>query len=322
MYVPERIVTNADLSKLMSTSDEWIQQRCGIKERRFVADGEGPSDLAVRAATEALKAARLSASDIDLLLVATLSPEHYFPGTSLFVQRKLGMTTTPAMDIRGQCSGFVYGLSVANSFISSGQYKKILLIGVEVHSRGLEFNDRGRDMAVLFGDGAGACVIEQSKSHEHGIMNVILHSEGTHAEKLWVEYPSMARSPHCPPSVIEEGRMFPKMDGKFVFKNAVVRIPEVISETLTQLSLNVKDVDHFILHQANLRINEFIASGFGLPPERFPTNIARYGNCSAASIPILLDEHVKKGLVRTGDILCLAAFGSGFTWGSSIIRWG
>jgi 3-oxoacyl-[acyl-carrier-protein] synthase-3 len=322
MCVPDRVVTNHDLAKLMDTSDEWIQQRSGIAERRHVSPHESPSDLAVTAAKNAMDSAGVTVKDIDLLLVATLSPEHYFPGTSSFIQRKLGMGTVPAMDVRAQCSGFLYGLSVANAMIASGQYQRILLVGVEVHSRALDFSDRGRDVAVLFGDGAGAVVLEASPSPEHGIMNIVLHAEGEHAEKLWVEYPSMARTPHLTADIVGEGGVYPKMDGKFVFKNAVVRIPQVVEETLKPLHLKPADVDVFLFHQANLRINEFVAQSFSLKPEQVPFNINRFGNCSAASIPMLLDETVRKGQLKAGSLVCMAAFGSGFTWGSALIRWG
>ena len=322
MCVPDRVVTNHDLAKIMDTTDEWIQQRSGIVERRHVSEGETPSDLAVIAAKKAMKAADVKVEDIDLLLVTTLSPEHYFPGTSSFVQRKLGMGTTPAMDIRAQCSGFLYGLSTANALIASGQYKRILMVSVEVHSRALDFTDRGRDVAVLFGDGAGALVVEASPSKEHGIMNVVLHAEGEHAEKLWVEYPSMARSTHLSADIVNEGGAYPKMDGKFVFKNAVVRLPQVVLETLEPLYLKPDDVDLFLFHQANLRINEFVAQSFSLKAEKTPFNINRFGNCSSASIPMLLDEMITTGRVKSGDLMCMAAFGSGFTWGGALIRWG
>lgn len=322
MCVPDRVVTNHDLAKIMDTSDEWIQQRSGIVERRHVSDGESPSDLAVVAAKKAMQSAAVKVGDIDLLLVTTLSPEHYFPGTSSFVQRKLGMATTPAMDIRAQCSGFLYGLSTANALIASGQYKRILLVGVEVHSRALDFTNRGRDVAVLFGDGAGAMVIEASPSQEHGIMNVVLHAEGEHAEKLWVEYPSMARSTHLSPDIVNDGGAYPRMDGKFVFKNAVVRLPQVVLETLEPFHLKPNDIDLFLFHQANLRINEYVAQAFDLRSEQVPFNINRFGNCSSASIPMLLDEMVTTGRVKSGDLLCMAAFGSGFTWGGALIRWG
>lgn len=319
--VPDHVVTNHDLAKIMDTSDEWIQQRSGILERRHVSEGETPSQLAVKAGLKALQRAGRRAEDVDLLLVATLSPEHYFPGTSSFVQRELGLGHVPAMDIRAQCSGFLYGLSVANSMISSGQYRCILLVGTEVHSRGLEFTDRGRDVAVLFGDGAGAVVLEPCEHPERGILNIVLHAEGQHAEKLWVEYPSMARTPHISSDLVDEGRVFPKMDGKFVFKHAVQRLPEVIAEVLRPFRLQARDIDYFLFHQANLRINEYVADLLDIPTRKAPSNIGRYGNCSAASIPILLDECVRDGLIRPGNLVCTAGFGSGFTWGAALLRW-
>lgn len=320
-YVPPRVVTNHDLTKLMDTSDEWIQQRSGICERRYVDDGVAPSDLGVQAAQKALASANLRTSDIDLLLVATLSAEHTFPGTSAFIQRKLGCTGIPAMDVRAQCSGFLYGLQVANGLVVSGLYKRVLFVAVEVQSRALDFSDQGRDTAVLFGDGAGAVILEQSTDPERGIMSVVLHSDGEHAEKLWVQYPSMASSPNVSPEIVAAGGCHPKMDGRFVFKHAVTRLPEVIQEVLTTTHLKPLDIDWWLFHQANLRINEHVASTLGISPNRCPYNIDRYGNCSSASIPILLDELVQSGSIKTGQLLALAAFGSGFTWGGAILRW-
>ncbi len=319
--LPRRIVSNHDLAKIMDTSDDWIQQRSGIRERRYVDKGVAPSDLGSEAALRAIEAANLKPSDIDLLLVTTLSSEHTFPGTAAFIQRKLNLSTIPAMDLRAQCSGFLYGLSVAKAFVNSCQYRHVLLVSVEVQSRGLDFSDRGRDTAVLFGDGAGAVVIEPSLDVERGIMAVNLHSEGEHAERLWVEYPSMAQSPHVSPQIVADGGVFPKMDGKFVFKHAVTRLPEVIIETLNPLHVKPQDVDWWLFHQANLRINEHVSGLLGLSPEQCPYNIDRYGNCSSASIPILLDEMVRDGRIKSGQLLCLAAFGSGFTWGGAFIRW-
>jgi 3-oxoacyl-[acyl-carrier-protein] synthase-3 len=319
--VPNRIVTNHDLAKLMNTSDEWIQQRSGISARRHVDDGIAPSDIGVEAALKAIESAGLKPNDIDLLLVTTLSSEHTFPGTAAFIQRKLNIGTIPAFDLRAQCSGFLYGLSVAKAFVNSCQYKRVLLVSVEVQSRALDFSDRGRDTAVLFGDGAGAVVVEPSLDVERGIMSVLLHSEGEHAERLWVEYPSLAKSPHVSPEIVAEGGVHPKMDGKFVFKHAVTRLPEVIQETLASLSLTTPDIDWWLFHQANLRINEHVAGLMSIPMEKCPFNIDRYGNCSSASIPILLDEMVRRGDVKKGQLIGLAAFGSGFTWGGAVLRW-
>jgi 3-oxoacyl-[acyl-carrier-protein] synthase-3 len=306
---------------MMDTSDEWIQQRSGIRERRFVDPGAAPSDLGVKASRDALAMAGVKPENVDLLIVTTLSAEHTFPGTAAFIQRKLNLRTVPAFDLRAQCSGFLYGMAAAKSFIDSGQYKCVLLVSVEVQSRALDFSDRGRDTAVLFGDGAGAVVIEPSADPERGIMNVTLHSEGEHAERLWVEYPSMAHSPHISSDIVAEGGVFPKMDGKFVFKHAITRLPEVVNETLSSQNLKVADIDTWLFHQANLRINEHVAALLGITPERCPYNIDRFGNCSSASIPILLDELVRSSRVRSGSLICLAAFGSGFTWGGAVIRW-
>lgn len=319
--VPNRVVTNFDLTKLMDTSDEWIEQRTGIKERRFVDSGVAPSDLGAEAALKAIDAANLKPSDIDMLLVTTLSSEHTFPGTASFIQRKLNLGTIPSMDLRAQCSGFLYGLSVAKALVNSCQYRRVLLVAVEVQSRALDLSDRGRDTAVLFGDGAGAVVVEADLDVERGVMSVILHSEGEHAERLWVEYPSMARSPHVSADIVLEGGVYPKMDGKFVFKHAVSRLPEVVMESLSSLNLRVKDIDWWLFHQANLRINEYVAGALNIDIDKCPHNIQSYGNCSSASIPILLDELVRGGEIKSGQLISLAAFGSGFTWGGAVLRW-
>jgi 3-oxoacyl-[acyl-carrier-protein] synthase-3 len=321
MAVPPRVVTNHDLAKLMDTSDEWIRQRSGIVERRHVDPGTGPTELGVEAVQSALKSAGLKSQDIDMMIVATLSPEHYFPGTGSFMQAKLGMGTTPVLEVRNQCSGFLYALNVGQMFIATGQYHRVVVVGVEVHSRALDMTTRGRDVAVLFGDGAGAVVLEPSRSPEHGIMSVHLHAEGQFADKLWVEYPSLGRTPFLSAQVIEEGRVFPQMDGKFVFKNAVRRLPEVVMEGLAAHHLQPADIDHWLFHQANLRINEFVAEQLGIPATRCPSNIQKYGNCSAASVPILLDECVRERRIKPGDLVCMATFGSGFTWASAVIRW-
>jgi 3-oxoacyl-[acyl-carrier-protein] synthase-3 len=320
MQVPDQVITNQDLEKLMDTSDEWITQRTGIKERRHVID-EAPSDLAVDACKKALDRANLQVEDIDLLIIATLSPEHYFPGTSSWVHRKLGMRTTPAMDLRCQCSGFLYALSVGRSFVASGQYERVMICGVEVHSRALDMTTRGRDVAVLFGDGAGAAILERSDRPESGILSCHLHSQGEHAEKLWVDAPRMDKSPYLTPQMIEEGRASPQMDGKFVFKHAVSRLPQVVDEALAHNNLSVNDIDHFMFHQANLRINEYVARDMNIPSSKVHNNIQKYGNCSSASLPMLLDEAYGAKKINPGDLICLAAFGSGFTWASALLRW-
>ena len=322
MAVPPRIVTNDELSKIMDTSDEWIRQRTGIEERRYVAPGVSASDLALEASQKALATAGLNATDIDFVLVATLSPEQYFPGTCSFLQAKLGLSTTSGLDIRAQCSGFVYGLEMGQALIASGQYKRILLVGVEVQSPALDLTDRGRDTAALFGDGAGAVILEAAKNPKHGIQRVITHIEGKHADKLGVQYPSAIGGVWIKPEHIAEGGVSPKMDGRFVFKHAVTRMPEVINEVLLDQGLSVPDIDLWLFHQANLRINEHIAQGMGIPVEKTYNNIQKYGNTSAATLPMLLDECRRDGRLKDGDRIMMTAFGAGFTWGSALVTWG
>jgi 3-oxoacyl-[acyl-carrier-protein] synthase-3 len=322
MAVPPRVVTNDDLSKLMDTSDEWIRQRTGIEQRRHVDAGMTPSDLAFEASRKALDAAGITAKDIDFILVATLSPEHYFPGTCSFLQAKLGLDTTSGLDIRAQCSGFIYGLEMAQALIASGQYRRILLVGVEVQSVALDFTDRGRDTAALFGDAAGAVILEPAKNAAHGIKKVITHIEGRHADKLGVQYPSAVGGAWIKSEHIEAGGHNPKMDGRFVFKNAVTRMPEVISEVLENQRLKISDVDFWLFHQANLRINEHIAQTLGIPAEKTYNNIQKYGNTSAATLPTLLDECVRAGRIKEGDKIMMTAFGAGFTWGAALMTWG
>ena len=322
MAVPNRIVTNNDLAKIINTSDEWIRQRTGIEERRHVDPGVGPSDLAFEAAQKALKSAGLTANELDFILVATLSPEYYFPGTCSFLQAKLGLSTTSGLDIRAQCSGFIFGLELAQSLIGTGQYKRILLVGVEVQSVALDLSDRGRDTAALFGDGAGAVILEQAKNPKHGIQRVKTHIEGQHADKLGVKYPCTKGGEWVRHEHIEAGGHNPFMDGRFVFKNAVTRMPEVINEVLKAEELNVSDIDLWLFHQANLRINEHIAQGLGVGPEKTYNNIQKYGNTSAATLPILLDECHRAGRLKDGDRIMMTAFGAGFTWGSAMLTWG
>lgn len=320
MAVPANVVTNHDLSKLMDTSDEWIRQRTGIEERRWATDGVTPSVLAHEASLKALTAAGLKPADIDFILVATLSPEMYFPGTCSFLQVKLGLSTTPGLDIRAQCSGFIYGLEVGQALIASGQYQRVLLVGVEVQSVALDKTNRGRDMAVLFGDGAGAVILEPSKDSKTGIMRVKTHLEGANADKLRVESPGTADIGWVQASDILEGRINPKMDGKYVFKNAVTRMPEVIGAVLAAENKQVSDIHFWLFHQANLRINEHIAQGLGISPDKVYNNIQKYGNMSAASIPVALDECLRSGRIKTGDLVMMTAFGAGFTWGSALVQ--
>ena len=319
MHHPEREVSNHDLAQIMDTSDEWIQQRSGIVTRRFVDEGTNTSDLAYEASKEALERAELQPSDLDLILVASFTSDHFFPGVSSFLQEKLGCDTTPAMDLKVQCTGFVYALKTAHAFIASGQYERVLVVGAEVHSHGLEFTDRGRDTAVLFGDGAGALILGRDEQ-EH-LLDVTLHAQGEHAKRLWMEAPGLAYKPLISAEMIEAGMMFPKMDGRFVFKHAVTRMPEVLMGSLATAGVALEDVDHFLFHQANLRINQMVAHRLKIPADKVPSNIERFGNTSAATIPTLLAECVREGRIKRGDLIAMAGFGSGFTWGGGVLRY-
>jgi 3-oxoacyl-[acyl-carrier-protein] synthase-3 len=323
MYVPDRVVTNHDLAELMDTSDEWIRQRSGIVERRFVEPGQTPVDLAHPAAERALEAAGTEAGDVDCVVLATLSAQAEFPGTSFFLQARLGLGDTPCFDLRAQCSGFVYALTVAKSFIEARQYRRVLVVGCELHSTGIDLSDEGRDVAVLFGDGAGAVVLEANDDPQDpaGLLEVRLHAQGEFARKLWIEAPGSGFSPvRISHELIDQRRHFPRMEGRFVFKHAVTRMPEVLLEALHAASIKIEDVDLFLFHQANLRINEYVSGQLEIPPEKCLNNIDRYGNCSAASIPILIDEARRSGRLGPGRIAALTAFGSGFSWGSAVVR--
>lgn len=325
MRVPDRVVTNDELAMLMDTSDEWIVQRSGIRERRWVEPGEAGSDLGARAARMALERAGMEPDELDCIIVATLSPDHFFPGTGVFLQRKLGLAGIPCLDVRNQCSGFLYGLSVADAWIRVGRYRRVLLVGTEVHSTGLHRNDAGRDTAVLFGDGAGAVILGPDRNGdgapERGVLSVRIHADGRHAEKLWVEAPASKYDPLISQAHIDAGLTRPAMEGREVFKHAVVRMPEAVREVLEDTGLALDDVDMLIAHQANLRIAQAVQKSLGLPDDRVYNNIERYGNTTAASIPIALHECVEEGRLSEGDLLCLTAFGSGFTWAGALIRW-
>ncbi|HSW11548.1 MAG TPA: beta-ketoacyl-ACP synthase III [Solimonas sp.] len=322
-HVPSRVVTNHDLAKVMDTSHEWIVERSGIEERRWVEPEDGNYTMGVKAARAALADAGCEASEIDCIIYATLSPDYYFPGCGVLVQRELGIGHVPAFDIRQQCSGFIYGLQMADVFIRSGQYKKILLIGGEVHSRGLDKSTRGRTVTVLFGDGAGAAVIGVSDDPARGILTSRVHSDGSDAECLAIQWPGMApgRDVFVTHDDIDEGRIFTTMDGQKVFKTAVKRMPEVIQEVLADQGLAVSDIDMLIPHQANLRINEMVAKLLRIDESKVHNNIQKYGNTTAATIPLCLHEARALGKVKQGDLVCLVAFGSGFTWGSVLMRW-
>ena len=344
-YVPEKVVKNNDLTRVMETSDEWIQERTGIKERRYgQKHKETTTTMGAKAAEIAIERAGISKEDVDFIIFATLSPDYYFPGCGVLLQRELGITKTEvgALDIRNQCSGFIYGLSIADQFIKTGMYKNILLVGAEMHSMGLEFSTKGRNVTVIFGDGAGAAVVQASTEEGKGVLTTHLHSDGTYAEKLAFINPGSHGGYHHEKHgmdadfgfsddefgdifmnhhMIDSNQIYPNMEGQFVFKLAVQKFPEVIQEALTTTGLNKEDIDMLIPHQANLRISQFVQRRLGLRDDQVWNNIQKYGNTTAASIPIALCEAVEKGAVKEGDLVCLAAFGSGFTWGSALIRW-
>ena len=323
--MPDRVVTNDELAKLMDTSDEWIQQRTGIQQRRFVdfdKEPMGASDLGTRAAQNALDAAGMSKDDVDCIIYATLSPDKAFPGDGVLVQAKLDIPAgVPAFDIRNQCSGFLYGLQMANAFIRQGVYKNVLLIGSEVHSSGLEFADRGRDVSVIFGDGSAAAVLGASDDNERGVLGITLHADGRFAEVLETSYPSSALNPRVTKEMLDTGAQYPKMQGKLVFKNAVQRMPEAVSKVLAEHNAEPKDIKLLIPHQANLRISEMVQRRLKLRDDQVFNNIQKYGNTTAASIPLALDEAIKEGRLDKGDLLVLTAFGAGFTWGAALVRW-
>ena len=325
-YLPENVVTNDDLSKLMDTNDAWIQERTGIQERRHIKKGDGntTATMGAKAARIAIERSGIDKDDIDMIVFATLSPDFYFPGCGVQVQEMLDIKTIPALDVRNQCSGFIYALSVADQFIKTGMYKNILVIGSENHSGGLDFSDRGRSISVIFGDGAGAAVLTRSNHIGQGILSTHLHSEGKNAMELSLRGPS---TEYWVPQIIAENPQgddipyYPYMNGPFVFKNAIQRFSEVIMEGLKANGLEVSDIDMLIPHQANLRISQFIQQKFKLKDSQVYNNIQKYGNTTAASIPIALTEAWENGKIKEGDLVVLAAFGSGFTWGSAIIEW-
>lgn len=339
MYVPSNVVTNQDLMKYMDTSDEWIQERTGIKERRFAhRTKETTTTMGIEAAKIAIERAGITPQDIDFIVFATLSPDYYFPGCGVLVQRAMKMKEIGALDVRNQCSGFVYALSVADQFIKTGMYKNILVIGSEKHSFGLDFSTRGRNVSVIFGDGAGAVVLQPTEETKKGILSTHLHSDGESAEILamynpgthanyWTDqqYASFDDAEigemFMSHAMIDNAQNFPFMDGPTVFKKAVVKFPEVIVEALTANGYQPKDINMLIPHQANLRIAQFVQQKLGLRDDQVYNNIQHYGNTTAASVPIALCEAWEKGLVKDGDLVCLAAFGSGFTWASALLHW-
>lgn len=339
MYVPKNVVTNQDLTKYMDTNDEWIQERTGIKERRYAhRTEETTTTMAVEAARIAIERAGTTAEEIDFIVFATLSPDYYFPGCGVLLQRAMKMKEIGALDVRNQCSGFVYALSVADQFIKTGMYKNILVIGSEKHSFGLDFSTRGRNVSVIFGDGAGAVVLQPTEYKDQGILSTHLHSDGESAEILAMYNPGTHANywgtknyadfddaeiaqMFMSHKMIDNAQNFPFMDGPSVFKKAVVKFPEVIVEALAKNNYQPSDINMLIPHQANLRISQFVQQKLGLQDSQVYNNIQQYGNTTAASVPIALCEAWEKGLVKNGDLVCLAAFGSGFTWASALLRW-
>jgi 3-oxoacyl-[acyl-carrier-protein] synthase-3 len=307
----------------MNTTDEWIQERTGVKERRYAnVEVDKNYVMATKASQRALDHAGVDAKDIDLIIYATLSPDYVFPGSGVLLQRELGCRNIAALDIRAQCSGFVYALSIADQYIKTGMYENILIAGSEIHSTGLDYSDHGRHVAVIFGDGAGAAVVSATDDPNRGILSTHMHSQGEHAEQLAVLDPGFSKVDRITPEMMEPGGgIYPVMNGQFVFKNAVVRFQEVIQEALEQNNYKSEDIDILIPHQANLRISQFIQKKMGLRDDQVHNNIQKYGNTTAASIPICLCEAHQEGKVKEGDLVCLAAFGSGFTWASALIRW-
>lgn len=325
-YVPDNVVTNDDLTKLMDTSDEWIQERTGVQERRWIEKGSGDTTatMGVKAAKIAIERSGLVKDEIDFIIFATLSPDYYFPGPGVQLQEALDIKTIGALDVRNQCSGFVYAVSVADNFIKTGMYTNILVVCSELQSRGIDKTTRGRNVSVIFGDGAGAVVLTREENNSKGVLSTHLHSQGQHAKELAVIAPGMGM--RWVNDILEENNpddvsYYPYMNGPFVFKNAIVRFSEVIMEGLAKNNLNKEEIDLLIPHQANLRISQFVQKKFGLSDNQVFNNIQKYGNTTAASIPIALSEALEQGKIKEGDLVVLAAFGSGFTWGSVVIRW-
>ncbi|MDX1690611.1 MAG: beta-ketoacyl-ACP synthase III [Acidimicrobiia bacterium] len=324
MHLPERVVTNDELTEHMETSDEWIVQRSGIRERRWADPDTATSDLGVAAAEDALADAGLEPGDVDMIVFATLSPDHYFPGAACFLQAKMGMGGIPAIDVRQQCTGFVYGLSLADAYVRTGMADRVLVVGAEIHSKGLDVSTSGRDVAVLFGDGAGAAVVTSTEVSDPDtdahVLSSHLHADGTGAEELWLPAPGMAYDRFMTPDQIEAGLQYPQMNGRTVYVNAVKRMSEAVVEAAEANGVAVEDVDLFLFHQANLRINQAVANHLGIADDRVFNTIERYGNTTAATIPIGMHEARAAGALEPGMLVMLAAFGSGFTWGSNLLR--
>jgi 3-oxoacyl-[acyl-carrier-protein] synthase-3 len=322
-YVPDNIVTNDDLTQYMDTSDAWIQERTGIKQRRYFTYGKDTNaSMATAASRMALDRAGLDASAVDLIVYATITPDYYFPGSAFLMQRELGLEGIGVIDIRNQCSGFIYALSIADQFIKTGMYKTVLVVGSEIQSSYLNKSNEGRGVAVIFGDGAGAAVVQATTDPEHRVLSTHLHADGRYAEELYVRDPGSSREGQwINETTLADKQYNVTMNGNTVFKHAVVRFMEVINESLEANNYTAADISLLVPHQANIRISEYVRQQMGLPEEKVFNNIQQYGNTTAASIPIALTEAFEKGHVHPGDLICLAAFGSGFTWASALIKW-
>jgi 3-oxoacyl-[acyl-carrier-protein] synthase-3 len=322
-YVPDNIVTNDDLTQYMDTNDAWIQERTGIKQRRYFTYGKDTNaSMATAASRMALDRAGVDVKSVDLIVYATITPDYYFPGSAFLMQRELGLEGIAVIDIRQQCSGFVYALSIADQFIKSGMYKTVLVVGSEIQSSLLNKSTEGRGVAVIFGDGAGAAVVQATTDPAHRILSTHLHADGRFAEDLYVRDPGSSRDGRwITEATVAEGNYNVTMNGSAVFKHAVVRFAEVINESLTANGFQPEDLSLLVPHQANIRISNYVQQQMNLPEEKVFNNIQLYGNTTAASIPIALTEAFEQGRVKPGDLVCLAAFGSGFTWASALIRW-
>lgn len=322
-YVPDNIVTNDDLTQYMETSDAWIRERTGIQQRRYFTYGKDTNaSMATAASRMAIERAGIETSAIDLIVYATITPDYFFPGSAFLMQRELGLDGIGVIDIRNQCSGFVYALSIADQFIRTGMYKNVLIVGSEIQSSWINKSTEGRNVAVIFGDGAGAAVVQATTDPEHRVLSTHLHADGRYAEELFVKDPGSSRPGRAvTKDMLDEGGIDVIMNGNAVFKHAVVRFSEVINESLKANGYSASDISLLVPHQANIRISDYVRQQMNLPEEKVMSNIHLYGNTTAASIPIALTEAWEQGRVKPGDLVCLAAFGSGFTWASALIKW-
>jgi 3-oxoacyl-[acyl-carrier-protein] synthase-3 len=321
MYAPDRVVTNHDLARLMDTSDEWVVQRTGVKERRYAPEGMSNTDMVQKAFDAALKEAGIEKNAVEAIIAASLSPDHTFPGNSAFIQERLGLNGCAIMDIRNQCTGFLYSLAIADAWIKTGLFKTILIAGSEIHSTALDFTTRGRDVTVIFGDGAGVFIVQATDEFDKGVLATDLHGDGKYARALWVEAEGSVFHPRLTHKMLEEKRAFPQMKGPLVFSHAIRRLPETMQACCAKAGVAVADVDFWVFHQANLRINEFACQALNIPPEKTLNNIDKYGNTTAATLPIVVCEAKQRKLIKPGMLVGFAAFGAGFTWGTILMRW-